>query len=69
MWCRVVVTAGDIAKRFLVYFIVGAIGALLYVIIFQKPPTPDDEWNFIMFGGAIFATAYFLEKLLFKDKE
>jgi len=65
----VVVTAGGIAKRFLVYLIVGCLGALFYVIIFQKPPTPDNEWNFILFGGVILVGAYFLEQLLFREKE
>lgn len=63
------VSAGGLAKRFSVYFIVGCIGALFYVIIFQKPPTPDDEWNFILFGGVILIGAYFLEQLLFRKKE
>jgi len=64
----VMATAGGIAKRFLVYFIVGCVGALFYVIIFQKPPIPDN-WDFILFGGIILLIAYSLEQLLFKDKE
>jgi len=60
---------GNTVKRILVYFVVGSIGALLYLIVFRKPPTPDDEWDFLMFGSIILVGAYLLEQLLFRKNE